>query len=106
MDAADAFEKGISAYEVLWINSTALQAFHTAAERDTRHPLPAAWESRLASLLGRSDAAIEAADRALTLVTSGTSTSDAIFVRAIAAEARRQVDEAEKQDPRANRDVP
>jgi len=93
LDAVDAFERGLRAYEALEY-SAALEAFQSAAGLDTRHPLPAAWVSRVARLLTQWDMAREAGDRAVGLLTATTSPSDALFAHAVSAEAYRRNVEA------------
>jgi tetratricopeptide (TPR) repeat protein len=94
VDATGAYERGVRAYEALEY-ADALQAFQAAAAGDTRHPLPAAWVSRVARHLTRWDLAREMGDKALALVTTDTAPTDALFARAVVAEAHRQNDEAE-----------
>jgi len=95
LDAVEAYERGLRAFESLEY-ADALQAFQTAAGLDTRHPLAAAWVSRLARLLTQWDMAREAGAKAVALITAETPSADALFARAVAAEADRQNDEAAK----------
>jgi tetratricopeptide (TPR) repeat protein len=93
LDAVEAYERGIRAYEALEY-ADALQAFQSASTLDTRHPLPAAWVSRVARLLTQWDMASEAGDRAVALLTADISPDDSLFARAVSAEAHRRNDEA------------
>jgi tetratricopeptide (TPR) repeat protein len=92
LDAAKAFEAGLNAYEV-GEYAAARDAFTVAAKEDPRHPLPVAWQSRVASLTGDRVTAVQAADLAETRL-QGASPDDAIFVSAVVAEARRQEERA------------
>jgi tetratricopeptide (TPR) repeat protein len=93
LDAVDAYERGVRAYESLEY-ADALQAFQTAASLDTRHPLPAAWISRVARLMTQWEMARESGAKAVGLITAQTPPSDALFARAVSAEAERQNDDA------------
>jgi len=93
LDAVEAYERGMRAYESLEY-ADALQAFQAAAGLDTRHPLPAAWISRVARLMTQWEMAREAGAKAVGLITGQTPPSDALFARAVFAEADRQNDEA------------
>jgi len=93
LDAVEAYERGMRAYESLEY-ADALQAFQSAAGLDTRHPLPAAWVSRVARLLTQWDMAREASAKAVGLITAETPPADALFTQAVSAEADRQNDEA------------
>jgi len=92
LDAARAFEEGLSAYDT-GEYAAARDAFDRAAREDPRHPLPAAWQSRIAHVTGDRTAAAEAADRAEARLTN-TSRHERLFVQAVAAEARRQPENA------------
>jgi tetratricopeptide (TPR) repeat protein len=93
LDAVDAYERGVRAYESLEY-ADALQAFQTAASLDTRHPLPAAWISRVARLMTQWEMARESGAKAVGLISAQTPPSDALFARAVSAEAERQNDDA------------
>ena len=93
LDAVEAFERGVRAYDALEY-AEALQAFQSAAALDSRHPLPAAWISRIARLQTQWDMAREAGDRAVSLLTATTARADVLFAQAVSAEARRENDEA------------
>jgi tetratricopeptide (TPR) repeat protein len=93
LDAVEAFERGIRAYEALEY-ADALQAFQSAAALDSRHPSPPAWMSRIARLQTQWDTAREAGDRAVSLLTATTAPTDVLFAQAVSAEARRDNDEA------------
>ena len=92
LDAAQAFEQGISAYDVAEF-ADARDAFARAAREDSRHPLPVAWQTRVAQITGDRSAAVEFADGAEQRL-QGASPSDAVFVQAVVAEARRQDENA------------
>ena len=93
LDAVEAFERGVRAYEALEY-ADALKAFQSAAGLDSRHPLPPAWISRVARIQTQWDMAREAGDKAVSLLTATTTPSDVLFAQAVAAEARRDNDEA------------
>jgi tetratricopeptide (TPR) repeat protein len=93
LDAVEAFERGIRAYEALEY-SDALEAFQSAAGLDSRHPLPPAWISRVARIQTQWDMAREAGDKAVSLLAKTTPPADVLFAQAVAAEARRDNDEA------------
>ena len=95
LDAAKAFEEGISAYD-LGEYAAARTAFAAAAKEDPRHPLPFAWQSRIALVTGDRVASAQAADLAEGRV-RGSSPDEGLFVAAVVAEARRQDDNAERQ---------
>jgi tetratricopeptide (TPR) repeat protein len=88
LDAARLFEQGLDAYEQLEY-SAARAAFASAAMADGANPLPAAWQSRAASLMRQDKEAADAAERASKLLTEGTDADDRLFIEAVAAEARR-----------------
>jgi tetratricopeptide (TPR) repeat protein len=94
LDAADAFEHGIDAYEQQEY-SAALQAFADAAKRDPQNPLLLAWRSRTARIMRHDQEAGEAAREAMRLLTATTPASDRLFIEAVAAESQRDVDTAE-----------
>jgi tetratricopeptide (TPR) repeat protein len=92
LDAAQAFEEGITAYASAEY-ADARDAFARAAREDPRHPLPVAWQSRVAQVTGDRNGAAEAADRAEARL-QGASPGDTLFVQAVVAEARRQDENA------------
>jgi len=92
LEAARAFEEGFSAFDVGEF-AAARDAFAKAAREDPRHPLPAAWQARVAHLTGDRSAAVEAADRAEARL-STASPAESMFVQAVVAEARRQPENA------------
>jgi tetratricopeptide (TPR) repeat protein len=92
LDAARAFEEGVNAYDAAEFAS-ARDAFGRAAREDPRHPLPVAWSSRIAQIVGDRNAAAEAADRAEGLLSTASS-GDRLFVEAVVAESRRQIENA------------
>jgi len=94
LDAAQAFEEGINAYDAAEYSS-ARAAFAQAAREDPRHPLPRAWVSRVAQIVGDRNAAAEAGDRAEERL-EGASGEDRLFIEAVVAEARRRDVEAEQ----------
>jgi tetratricopeptide (TPR) repeat protein len=93
LDAAKALEEGISAYDDLEY-AAALKAFTAAADQDRRSPVPLAWISRVAMLMRQSDAAADAADRALALA-GNAHPRERIFIEAVAAEATRDYETAD-----------
>jgi tetratricopeptide (TPR) repeat protein len=88
LDAARALEEGVTAYEEGELDA-ARTAFELAAREAPNHPLPAAWLSRVARVLGDRDSAEQAAATAARLIDAATLPSDRIFVTAVTAEARR-----------------
>jgi tRNA A-37 threonylcarbamoyl transferase component Bud32/tetratricopeptide (TPR) repeat protein len=94
LDAAQAFEEGVNAYDAAEYSS-ARAAFLRAAREDPRHPLPRAWVSRVAHIVGDRNAAAEAGDRAEERL-EGASDEDRLFIEAVVAEVRRREDEAEQ----------
>ncbi len=92
LEAAKAFEEGFSAFDAGEF-AAARDAFARAAREDPRHPLPAAWQARVAHLTGDRGAAVEAADRAEARL-STASPAESMFVQAVVAEARRQPENA------------
>ena len=95
LEAAKAFEDGTALYDELEY-AQARQAFRSAADLDPRNPIVAAWLSRAAQLVKDEREATEAAERAESLITPQTPSIDALFVRAIAAEVRRDLPDAER----------
>ena len=95
LDAARAFEEGLSAYDVAEY-AAARDAFATAAKEDPRHPLIVAWQSRVATMMGDRVTAAQAADLAEARL-QDASPEDVTFVSAVAAEARGQEEKAEQQ---------
>jgi tetratricopeptide (TPR) repeat protein len=95
LDAAKAFEAGLGAYGV-GEYAAARDAFAEAAKEDPRHPLPVAWQSRVASLTGDRTTAAQAADLAESRL-QGASPEDTAFVSAVIAEARRQDERADRE---------
>ena len=94
IDVAKAFAEG-TAWYADFEYAQAREAFRMASGLDPRHPVLLAWVSRAAQLVKREDEATETADRAVSLLTSRTPLVDALFVRAVAAEARREAVAAE-----------
>jgi tetratricopeptide (TPR) repeat protein len=94
IDIAKAFAEGTAWYEDFEY-AKAREAFRRASSLDPRNPLLLAWVSRAAQLVREEDEATEAADRAVSLLTARTPIADALFVRAVAAEARRDAASAE-----------
>jgi tetratricopeptide (TPR) repeat protein len=95
LDAARAFEAGVNAYDVAEY-AAARASFAAAAKEDPRHPLPFAWQSRVALVSGDRVAAAQAADLAEARL-QATSPREALFVSAVVAEARRQDETAERE---------
>ena len=96
LDAAAAFERGLDSYAQQELGM-ALSAFTQATELDPQNPLAAAWRSRVARMMRRDDEASEAGRQAERLLTTATRPAQALFVRAIAAESRRDFTYAESQ---------
>jgi tetratricopeptide (TPR) repeat protein/tRNA A-37 threonylcarbamoyl transferase component Bud32 len=94
LDAAQAFEAGLNAYD-LGEYAAARDAFAAAAKEDPRHPLPVAWQSRVANLTGDRVTAAQAADLAEARL-QGASPEDTAFVSGVIAEARRQDEGADR----------
>ena len=94
IDIAKAFAEGTAWYEDFEY-AQAREAFRMASALDPRHPVLLAWVSRAAQLVKGEDEATETADRAVSLLRSRTPLGDALFVRAVAAEARRDAEAAE-----------
>jgi tetratricopeptide (TPR) repeat protein len=95
LEAAKAFEEGSRWYEHLEFAS-ARRAFELAVQQDPRNPLALAWLSRAAQLTRDNEQAIEVADQSTSRLTDQTPRTDALFVRAVAAEAKRDVVAAEE----------
>ena len=89
IEAAAAFEQGIRAFTSMEY-AAALDAFTTAAQRDPRHALSAAWRARVAAIMGRRETALEASARAVSLLDDQTPRSAAMLVRSVDAEVRGQ----------------
>jgi tetratricopeptide (TPR) repeat protein len=94
LDAAATFERASSAYQAREF-STALKLFNDAAVQDARNPIPLAWASRAAHAMRQDEHATKLADRATALVTAQTSEMDALFIAAVASDARRDAQAAE-----------
>ena len=92
LDAARSLEEGLSAYQELE-HATAMKALRAAADQDRRSPVPLAWISRVAVLMGQRQQAAEAGDRALALASSANA-RDRLFIEAVAAEAVADFDTA------------
>jgi len=92
LEAARAFEEGVNAYDTGEF-AAARDAFARAAREDPRHPLPAAWQARVALGMGDRNLATEAADRAEARL-SVASGAEALLVQAVVAEVRRQDENA------------
>jgi len=92
LDAVRAVEEGVNAYDA-GEYAEAREAFARAAREDPRHPLPAAWETRVAQIVGDRTGAAQAADRASERLVAATG-AERLFVEAVVAEARRQDREA------------
>ena len=88
IDIAKAFAEG-TAWSKDFEYAQAREAFRLASALDPRNPVLLAWVSRAAQLVKGEDEATETADRAVSLLRSRTPLVDALFVRAVAAEARR-----------------
>ena len=95
LDAAKAFEEGLSAYHVAEY-AAARDGFAAAAKEDPRHPLIVAWQSRVATMMGDRVVAAQTADLAEARL-QDSSAEDVTFVSAVAAEARGQGERAERQ---------
>jgi len=95
LEVAKALADGIGWYDDLEY-AKARQAFRTAANLDARNPLVLAWLSRVALVMRDENAALDAAERSLPLLTAEVAPVDAVFVEAVAAEARRDLATAER----------
>jgi tetratricopeptide (TPR) repeat protein len=95
LEAAKAFADGTSWYEDLEFAS-ARQSFQEATERDPRDPLLLAWLSRAAQLTKDDKGAADAAAQSMAAVTFRTPDVDALFAQAVASEARRDMEGAER----------
>jgi eukaryotic-like serine/threonine-protein kinase len=95
LDAVHAFHEGLDAFDQLEY-SAAREAFERATALDPRHPVAWAWLARVDQILRRPSDASEAAERAGSLIIEDTPESDALFVRAVVAESRRDSETAEK----------
>jgi eukaryotic-like serine/threonine-protein kinase len=94
LEAVQAFGMGLDAFDQLEY-SAARDAFVRASQLDPRHPVAWAWLARVDQILREPSAASEAAERAGSLIIEDTSASDALFVRAVVAESRRDAETAE-----------
>ncbi|HWN87003.1 MAG TPA: protein kinase [Vicinamibacterales bacterium] len=92
LEAVRAMEEGLNAYDA-GEYAEARDAFARAAREDPRHPLPVAWQTRVAQIVGDRTFAAQAADRAAERLT-GAAGAERLFVEAVVAEARRQDREA------------
>jgi tetratricopeptide (TPR) repeat protein len=85
--AALEFERALRAYEAL-VYAAAARALATAEQHEPDHPLPAVWRSRVAILMGERQVAIDAASRAIGLITDRTRRTDLLLAEAAESEAR------------------
>ncbi len=88
LDAADAFERGLDAYDELEYG-TARSLLAAAAQDDRQNVALFAWRSRVARLMRLDDEAVDLAEQGLRLLSNGTLPADRLFVEAATAEARR-----------------
>jgi serine/threonine-protein kinase len=95
LDVVKAFTDGTSAYEDLEY-AQARKAFRAAVDLDPRNPFLLAWLSRAAQLAKEEAEATEAADRIESTISDDAAEVDVLFARAVSAEARREVDAAER----------
>jgi len=95
LDVAKAFADGTAAYEDLEY-AQARKAFRAAVDLDPRSPLLLAWLSRAAQLAKEESEATEAAARIESTVGDQASEVDGLFAQAVSAEARREMDAAER----------
>jgi hypothetical protein len=105
LDAAAEFERGLDAYERLEYG-TALRSFTSAAQLDSRNPLPIAWRSRVAHIMRRDDEAADAAQQAGRLMAAKLSVSDRTFLEAVLAESQGDAATADAQYHQLAQDVP
>ena len=105
LDAAAEFERGLDAYDQLEYGA-ALRLFTSAAQLDSRNPLPIAWRSRVAHIMRRDDEAAEAAQQASRLMTAKMSTSDRMFLEAVLAESQGDAATADARYHQLAHDVP
>jgi serine/threonine protein kinase/tetratricopeptide (TPR) repeat protein len=94
LEAVKAFAEGAAWYDD-YEYARARQAFRMAVDFDSTNPLLLSWLSRAAQLVKDENEATETANRAVSLLTPQTSNVDALFVRAVAAEASRDMEAAE-----------
>ena len=94
LDAVQAFEEGLNAYEQLEY-STALAAFERATSLDDQHASAQAWLSRVRMLMSRRNEAIVAARQAKQLITD-LPESDVAFIEAALAESQSDAAAAER----------
>ena len=95
LDVAKAFADGTAAYEELEY-AVARKAFRAAVDLDPRNPLLLAWLSRAAQLAKEESEATDAAARIESAVIDETAEVDALFGEAVSAEARRDMETAER----------
>jgi tetratricopeptide (TPR) repeat protein len=96
LDAAAHLEHGLDAYDRLEYEA-ARTAFAEAARADPRDPIAAAWRSRVATIMRHDQEAAESADEAMRLLADRAPTTSRSWVRAVAAEGRRDFSTAEAQ---------
>ena len=94
LDVAAALEHGLDAYEQQEY-SPALDAFAQASMLDPQNPLAAAWRSRVAQFMRHDAEAAEAARQAERVLAPDAPPAEALFVRGVASEARRDPAAAE-----------
>ena len=95
LDVAKAFADGTAAYDDLEY-AQARKAFRAAVDLDPRSPLLLAWLSRAAQLAKEEGEATEAAARIESTVGDQASEVHGLFAQAVSAEARREMDAAER----------
>jgi tetratricopeptide (TPR) repeat protein len=95
LDVAKAFADGTAAYEDLEY-AAARKTFRAAVDLDPRNPLLLAWLSRAAQLAKEESEATDAAARIESAVIDDTAEVDALFAQAVSAEARRDMETAER----------
>jgi tetratricopeptide (TPR) repeat protein/TolB-like protein len=87
LDAVQAFEQGLNAYEEMEF-AAARAAFSRTVEQDPQRAAGHSWLSRTALLMGDTPAAEAAAQGAVKLVGPDTPAADRLFANAVLAEAR------------------
>jgi hypothetical protein len=105
LDAARPIRAGLDAYERLEYG-TALRLFATAAELDSRNPLPLAWRSRVAHIVRLDDEAADAAEQARRLMTAPLSSSSRTFLEAVLAESQDDAATADMRYHQLGHDAP
>ena len=94
LDAAAEFEQGLDAFEQQEY-AAAARLFAAASARDERNPLLLAWRSRAARMMRLDDDAADTGEQGARRLTDQPARRDRLFVEAVAAEARQDIETAE-----------